>query len=123
MQEMIEKFKIKLILLESLSLIFIINGTRRLQIAYNGEKYDALINDDWKKFDGVVFVPEKREVFCSFYDEFNKVAVLIPLIDLNFQNIEICPIFEVKHFNAILKVSKRIIRIQANYDSSTEVLI
>ena len=46
-------------------------------------------NDDWKKFDGVVFVPEKREVFCSFYDEFNKVAVLIPVIDLNFQNIEV----------------------------------
>ena len=46
-------------------------------------------NDDWKKFDGVVFVPEKREVFCSFYDETNKVAVLIPLIDLNFQNIEV----------------------------------
>jgi hypothetical protein len=46
-------------------------------------------NDDWKKFDGVVFVPEKREVFCSFYDEFNKVAVLIPLTDLNFQNIEV----------------------------------
>ena len=50
MQEMIEKLKIKLILLESLSLIFIINGIRRLQIAYNGEKYEALINDDWKKF-------------------------------------------------------------------------
>ena len=46
-------------------------------------------NDDWKKFDGVVFVAEKREVFCSFYGEFNKVAVLIPLIDLNFQNIEV----------------------------------
>jgi len=46
-------------------------------------------NDDWKKFDRVVFVPEKREVFCSFYDEFNRVAVLIPLIDLNFQNIEV----------------------------------
>ena len=23
-------------------------------------------NDDWKKFNGVVFVPEKREVFFSF---------------------------------------------------------
>jgi len=45
--------------------------------------------DDWKKFDGVVFVLEKREVFCSFYDEFNKIAVLIPLIDLNFQNIAV----------------------------------
>jgi hypothetical protein len=46
-------------------------------------------NGDWKKFDGVVFVPEKREVFCSFYDDFNKIAVLVPLIDLNFQNIEV----------------------------------
>ena len=46
-------------------------------------------NDDWRKFDGVVFAPEKREVFCSFYDEFNKLAVLVPIIDLKFQNIEV----------------------------------
>ena len=46
-------------------------------------------DDDWKKIDGVVFLPKKREVFCSFYDQLNKVAVLIPIIDLNFHNIEV----------------------------------
>ena len=56
---------------------------------YDQKLAEYFVNDDWKKFDGVVSVPEKREVFCSFYDEFNKVAVLIPIIDLKFQNIEV----------------------------------
>ena len=56
---------------------------------YDKKLAEYFVNDDWKDFDGVVFIPEKREVFCSFYDKFNKVAVLIPIIDLKFQNIEV----------------------------------
>jgi len=45
--------------------------------------------NDWKKFDGVVFSPKTREVYCSFYDDLENHAVLVPAIDLVFKNREI----------------------------------
>ena len=50
MQKMIRRFNLKLIALECLSLIFIISGIDRLYAAYNGEQFDALMNEDWGKF-------------------------------------------------------------------------
>ena len=50
MPKMIKKFNLKLILLECFALIFIISGLKRLYVAYNGKLFDALMNDDWKKF-------------------------------------------------------------------------
>ena len=58
------------------------------------KKYDEKLNEyfeknEWIKFDGVVFLPEKKEVFCTFYDESKKMAALVSIVDLIFQNIEI----------------------------------
>ena len=53
MPKMIKKFNLKLILLECFALIFIISGLKRLYVAYNGKLFDALMNDDWKKFESL----------------------------------------------------------------------
>ncbi len=53
MSKMMKKFNIKLILLECLALIFIISGLKRLYIAYNGKQFDALMSEDWGKFDSL----------------------------------------------------------------------
>ena len=46
-------------------------------------------DNDWRKFDGVLYYPRTEDVYCSFYDETEKVAVLVSIIDLKFQNREI----------------------------------
>ncbi|WMI68228.1 hypothetical protein [Mangrovimonas sp. YM274] len=48
-----EKFKPKLILLECFALFFVINGINRFYVAYHGEKFDALIVNDSKKFESL----------------------------------------------------------------------
>ncbi|GGK35758.1 hypothetical protein GCM10007962_32640 [Yeosuana aromativorans] len=48
---MIKELNLKLILQECFALIFIISGIDRLYVAFNGEKFDALINENWKKFE------------------------------------------------------------------------
>ncbi len=53
---MIKRFNLKLILLECLALIFIISGIKRFYVAYNGEEFDALMNDDWEKFESLTDV-------------------------------------------------------------------
>ena len=53
MYEMKKQINIKLILLETFSLLFIINGIQRLYIASQGKIYDAVINEDWKKFESL----------------------------------------------------------------------
>ncbi len=45
-----KQINIKLILLESVALIFLINGLQRLYMASQGLKYDALLNENWDKF-------------------------------------------------------------------------
>ena len=56
MPKMIKKFNLKLILLECFALVFIISGLKRLYVAYNGELFDALMNDDWEKFESLTDV-------------------------------------------------------------------
>ena len=51
MPKMIKKFNLKLILLECFALIFIISGIDRLYVAYNGKEFDALMNEDWEKYE------------------------------------------------------------------------
>jgi hypothetical protein len=53
MPQMKKQINIKLILLECLALIFIINGIQRLYIASQGKIYDAVINENWKKFESL----------------------------------------------------------------------
>lgn len=50
---MIKQISIKLILLESFALIFIINGLQRLYIASQGQKYDAVMSENWEKFESL----------------------------------------------------------------------
>jgi len=40
----------------------------------------------YRMFDGVIYWPKTGEVFCSFYDEQRKSAVLVPAIDLVFKD-------------------------------------
>ena len=42
-----------MILLESISLVFLVNGLQRLYMASQGSKYDALINENWEKFESL----------------------------------------------------------------------
>jgi len=51
MPKMIQKFNLKLILLECFALIFIISGIDRFYVAYNGKEFDALMNEDWEKYE------------------------------------------------------------------------
>lgn len=53
MPKMIKQISIKLILLESFALIFIINGLQRLYIASQGQKYDAVMSENWEKFESL----------------------------------------------------------------------
>ncbi|MEX0998273.1 MAG: hypothetical protein WDZ45_14580 [Flavobacteriaceae bacterium] len=48
---MIKKIKIKIVLFETIALIFIIHGLQRLYVASQGAKYDALMNENWEKFE------------------------------------------------------------------------
>lgn len=45
--------------------------------------------DEAKEFDGVVYLPKARTVYCSFYDTTNSVAVLVPVTDLKFEDKEV----------------------------------
>lgn len=56
MPKMTKKFNLKLILLECFALIFIISGIDRLYVAYNGKQFDALMNEDWEKFENLTDV-------------------------------------------------------------------
>lgn len=50
---------------------------------------EYFVDDDWIKFDGVVFHPDLKEVYCTFYDNFKRCATLISAIDLKFMNIKV----------------------------------
>jgi hypothetical protein len=56
MPKMIQKFNLKLILLECFALIFIISGIDRFYVAYNGNQFDALTSEDWEKFESLTDV-------------------------------------------------------------------
>lgn len=56
MPKMIQKFNLKLILLECFALIFIISGINRFYVAYNGNQFDALMSEDWEKFESLTDV-------------------------------------------------------------------
>jgi hypothetical protein len=53
MQKMIKKINIKIVLFETIALIFIINGLQRLYVASQGAKYDAIMSDNWEKFESL----------------------------------------------------------------------
>ncbi|WP_188439973.1 hypothetical protein [Planktosalinus lacus] len=50
---MIKKINIKIILFETIALIFIINGLQRLYVASQGAKYDAIISRNWEKLESL----------------------------------------------------------------------
>ncbi len=47
---MIKKFYLSLILFETLALFFLINGIQRLYLASQGEKFNAIMNNDLDKY-------------------------------------------------------------------------
>ena len=54
MSEMKRKqINIKIILLESLALIFLINGIQRLYVASKGKIYEAALDENWVKFESL----------------------------------------------------------------------
>ncbi|MHB0756862.1 hypothetical protein [Polaribacter sp. M15] len=50
---MTKQINIKLIILESISMIFLVNGIQRLYVASQGQKYDALMSQNWEKFESL----------------------------------------------------------------------
>jgi len=60
------------------------------------------IEGEVKEFDGIVYLPKIKMVYCSFYDTANNVAVLVPVVDLVFEDTEIqkkVRAFEVRYFS------------------------
>ena len=60
----------------------------RVQIR-TGNQLTVKIRDTDYSFDGVVFHPDLKEVYCTFYDDFKKCATLISAIDSKFINIKV----------------------------------
>jgi hypothetical protein len=50
---------------------------------------DKLKEGEVKEFNGVVYFPKTKTVYCSFYDDAAKVAVLVPVEDLFFEDTEV----------------------------------
>ncbi len=50
---------------------------------------DLFSNDEKRLFDNVVYLPETKEVYCSFYNDRKGEAVLIPVVDLIFEDNEV----------------------------------
>ncbi len=48
---MIKKINIKIVVFETISLIFLIHGLQRLYVASQGAKYDAIMSNNWEKFE------------------------------------------------------------------------
>jgi hypothetical protein len=43
-------------------------------------------NEAYQMFDGVLYVPQTREVYCTYYDHEQKGIVFVPAIDLVFKD-------------------------------------
>ncbi|WP_225037295.1 hypothetical protein [Winogradskyella sp. SM1960] len=84
---MIQKFNLKLILLECFALIFIISGIDRLYVAFNGEKFDALMEEDWKKFESLTDVRIGEFFVNQAYWTFGIILIGILVVGLiNWKN-------------------------------------
>jgi hypothetical protein len=66
---------------------------------------DNFEKDETKEFDGVVYFPKTKEVYCSFYDKIKKVAVLVPVADLIYENPEVQK--QIENFRKFKHASKR----------------
>ena len=58
-------------------------------LANDVELANKLNEDEATEFDGVVYLPRTRTLYCSFYDSTNMVAVLVPVEDLIFEDTEV----------------------------------
>lgn len=47
---------------------------------------EALSGSEVKEFDGVLYLPKERMVYCSYYDSAEEVAVLVPVVGLVFED-------------------------------------
>lgn len=52
-KKIFNNFNLRLVIIECLSLVFIISGVKRFYIAYNGKLYDVLMNEDWEKYESL----------------------------------------------------------------------
>lgn len=71
---MIKKFNLKLILLECFPLIFIISGIKRLYVAYNSDKIEAIIRRDWDRYNALT------DIGISDFMANQVYWILIPLV-------------------------------------------
>ncbi|WP_203296783.1 hypothetical protein [Luteirhabdus pelagi] len=79
---MLKKINYKLILLECLALIFIINGIKRFYVAYHGNKVDALMDKDFEKFQSLTDVHPGQFFRYEAYWTFSSVIFGILLVGL-----------------------------------------
>ncbi|CAM1359693.1 conserved membrane hypothetical protein [Tenacibaculum sediminilitoris] len=85
---MIKKIKIKLILLELIALVFVVNGLQRIYIAAQGVKYDALAAGNLKKLE-LLIQPESIGQFIAnrVFWTFGIILCLIFIVGLiNWKN-------------------------------------
>jgi len=78
MLKMTKKFNLKLILLECLALIFIVSGIKRFYVAYNGKEFDALLNEDWEKFDSLTNLSGSEFLVNQIY--WTMISLIIGLL-------------------------------------------
>ena len=46
-------------------------------------------NDKSRAFSGVLYYSRTGEVYCTFYDKKKEMAILIPVVDLIFENVQV----------------------------------
>lgn len=86
MQKMIKKLNLKLIILECFALIFIFSGLNRLFVAYNADLIQALIKEDFDKFDSLTNVSASQFFVNQIYWHiFSLITCLIIIIFINWR--------------------------------------
>lgn len=83
----LQQINLKLILLQFVSLFFLINGIQRLYVSYHGLKYDALMNNNIEKFK--TFTTVTPGLFLAYRNYFTlALVIIIPVLIaiINFKN-------------------------------------
>ena len=78
-----DAFRLEKYLLESRPLIA--KPTEKAK-QYDKKLAEDFRKDETKEFDGVVYYPKTKEIYCSFYNKKEQVAVLISVTELEFHN-------------------------------------
>lgn len=83
---MIKKLNLKLILLECLALIFIFSGLKRLFVGYNADLIQALIKEDFDKFETLTDISASQFILDQVYwNTFSLILSLLLIISINWR--------------------------------------